>query len=102
MIGARGPSPLERVISLANLVMFWSAFGLLAAGLAVWLAHPQGYLAARSLGAGLFALMAMPVLRLVASLAAAARSGDRVLLVATLAVAGILLALTLRGAASLK
>lgn len=81
------------------LAVFWAAFGLLAAGLSLWLAFGDRAPAPRALTAGLMGLFAMPLLRLAVTIASAIRTRDRILLLSTLAVLAILLALTIRDAA---
>lgn len=95
-------SPVERVLSAVMLVVFGCAFAALAAGLALWVWQPHGDAGALTLAAGLLGLLLMPILRLAAAIATAIRERDWLTLGATLAVLGILCALTLRDAASLK
>ena len=91
----------ERFVGLTALVVFWAAFGSLAAGLVVWASDHSSEAAALLLGGGLIGLMALPGLRLLAMLATAKRERDWMLLASTLAVLAILIALTLRDAAGL-
>jgi hypothetical protein len=101
--GATAPESVgERLLALLMLATQRLAFAGLAAGLIIWLAAPAAPAAAFLLRAGLIGLIALPLLRLLAAIAAAARAGDRILLFAALAVAAILLALTLRDAASVR
>ena len=100
-----GPSPkdssFERILSILILVIFWSAFLCLAAGLASWLAAPNATLVIELFETGLLGLLALPLLRLVAALGSASRDRDWMTMAATLAVLGILCALTLRDAATI-
>jgi uncharacterized membrane protein len=59
---------------------------LLAAGLALWLAHPQGAAAIWLLNAGLVALMGTPIMRVVVSFAEYVRMRDWLFVGMTLAV----------------
>ncbi len=93
-------SVLERVLSVLVLVVFWTAFVCLAAGLGLWLWFPADPLGAGFLTAGLTGLISMPILRLTTAVATAMRTRDWILLAATLSVMGILCALTLRDAAA--
>jgi hypothetical protein len=92
-------SSVERVTGRVMLAAFWMSFGLLAGGLALWIAQPASDRAALSLSAGLLGLLLIPLLRLASTLATAIRQRDWLLLMATLAVLGILVLLTLREAA---
>jgi hypothetical protein len=102
----RQPSPeqsrLERVLSPALVVVFWTALVCLAAGLGLWAGVPAARLGGRLLTAGLLALLTMPILRLTAIVATAARERDWLLVASTLAVLTILVALTLRDASALR
>ncbi|MGH9309282.1 MAG: hypothetical protein ACRD1U_07905 [Vicinamibacterales bacterium] len=98
---ASAESVAERALSTLMLVLFRVAFAGLAAGLISWLAAPAAVVGRYLLTAGLAGIIAMPILRLLAAMAAAVRTRDRVLLGATLAVIAILFALTLRDAARL-
>ena len=103
MTEPHGPaSAFERSVSVLMLGVFWAAFGCLAAGLTVWLSMPAATLGMNLLTTGLVGLLAMPLLRLTETIASAARSRDWMTMAATLAVLGILFALTLRDAARLK
>ena len=93
-------SGLERVASLVMVVLFWAAFGCLAAGLALWLVDPVGRPGALLLVAGLMGLLTIPIVRLLGVVATSLRQRDWVTLWATLAVMAILFALTLRDASS--
>jgi hypothetical protein len=95
-------SAFERISSALLLVLFWTAFGCLAAGILLWLAVPGNQNGSLFLIAGLMGLLGMPVLRLVTIIAAAARQRDWLTLCATLAVMAILFALTLRDAARMR
>jgi hypothetical protein len=92
-------SSLERVTLAVMRLTFWAASVTLTVGLALWLALPAGDDGALWLNAGLLCLLLMPLLRLVRFLATAIRQRDWLLLVAALAVLGILGVLTLRDAA---
>jgi uncharacterized membrane protein len=95
-------SAFERIVSILILVAFWSAFICLGSGLATWLAVPGAAIALELLESGLLGLLALPLLRLVAAVASASRNRDWMTVAATLAVLGILFALTLRDAAGLR
>ena len=92
-------STFERAVGTVMLIAFWTAFTTLAAGLLLWLALPSSDAGTIGLSAGLLGLLTMPLLRLAAVVATAARERDWVTLGSTLLVLGILLALTLRDAA---
>lgn len=94
-------SAVERLAAAGMLVVFWAAFACLAVGLGLWVGSPENHWAARLLAAGLLGLMLLPMLRLVAAMAAAQRHRDWLTVAAGLAVLAILLALTLRDAARL-
>ena len=100
--GEMEDSSVERIMSAVMLVVFWTAFAALAAGLALWLAAPAGDAGQLALAGGLLGLLLIPMLRLIWALAAASRRRDRVMFFATLAVMAILIALTLRDAATLR
>lgn len=89
---------LERVLAAVMLAVFWAAFSSLAAGLMLSVWHPRDDLGAELLNAGLLALLTMPILRLLTAVVSAARCRDWLTMGATLAVLGILFALTLRDA----
>ena len=89
---------LERVLGTAMLAVFWAAFSSLAAGLLLSVGRPGDDLGALLLNAGLLALLTMPILRLMTAVVSAARCRDWLTMGATLAVLGILFALTLRDA----
>jgi Protein of unknown function (DUF1634) len=91
-------SPAERVLAVVTLTAFWSAFISLGAGLALWLFAPGVSTGEVLLRTGLIGLLALPVLRVIVTIATALRTNDWLLLKATLAVLAILLALTLRDA----
>ena len=95
-------SSLERIMSAVMLVVFWTAFAALAAGLALWLAAPAADAAHLALAGGLLGLLLIPMLRLIWALAAASTRRDWLMFGATLAVLAILIALTLRDAAMLR
>jgi len=58
----------------------------LAAGLVLWLVQPDGRIAADLLRAGLFALMAIPMVRVTGTVARALRARDWIFFAATFAV----------------
>ena len=58
----------------------------LAAGLVLWLLQPDGRIAADLLRAGLFALMTIPLVRVIGTVARALRARDWIFFAATLAV----------------
>jgi hypothetical protein len=89
-----------RVLAILMRLVFWAAFAGVAAGLGVWLSHTADPAAMVLLTAGLFGLLAMPILKLVAILVASAAARDWLTLGATIAVMVILGALTLREAFS--
>jgi hypothetical protein len=92
-------SVFERLTALFMVVLFWTAFGCLAAGVAFWLIDsrtPGPFL----LVAGLMGLLTIPIVRLLNVIAASVRQRDWITLSATLAVMAILFALTLRDASS--
>lgn len=80
------PDPLERLIGRVLIAGTITATGLLALGLACWLAKPGGGIAAVFLDAGLVVLMATPVGRVVASVVEYARERDWLFVAITLAV----------------
>lgn len=98
--GARETS-FERIVSAVMLVVFWTAFSALGAGLILWVATPATDAGAFAMAGGLLGLLLMPMLRVVWALARALARRDWLMLGATLAVLAILLALTLRDAAML-
>ena len=93
---------LERIMSAVMLVVFWTSFAALAAGLAVWLAVPASDLGALALASGLLGLLVIPMLRLIWVLAGASARRDWLTFGATLTVLAILIALTLRDAALVR
>ncbi len=99
--GARETS-FERIVSAVMLVVFWSAFSALGAGLILWVATPATDAGALAMAAGLLGLLLMPMLRVVWALATALAERDWLMLGATLTVLAILIALTLRDAATLE
>jgi hypothetical protein len=92
----------ERVMAAVMVVVFWTSFLALAAGLALWLAVPGSDAAALALASGLLGLLLIPMLRLIWVLAGASARRDWLTFGATLAVLAILIALTLRDAAMLR
>jgi Protein of unknown function (DUF1634) len=92
-------SVFERITALFMILLFWTSFVCLAAGLAVWLGNPTHTSPASLLFAGLMGLLTIPIVRLVAVIAASLRARDWLTLWATVAVMVILFALTLRDAA---
>ena len=99
MTSSLDESSLERVTLAVMRFTFWAASVTLAAGLALWIAVPSSDHGALWLNVGLLALLLTPLLRLVRILATAIRQRDWLLFMATVAVLGILGALTLRDAA---
>jgi len=97
--GARETS-FERIVSAVMLVVFWSAFSALAAGLILWVTTPATDAGALAMAAGLLGLLLMPMLRVVWALARALAQRDWLMLGATLTVLAILIALTLRDSVS--
>ena len=93
-------SSLERVTLAVMRFTFWTASITLAAGLALWIAAPASDQGALWLNGGLLCFLLMPLLRLVRILATAIRQRDWLLLMAALAVLGILGVLTFRDAAT--
>jgi Protein of unknown function (DUF1634) len=89
----------ERIVSALMLMVFWSAFSALGAGLALWLATSATDTGAVAMAAGLLGLLLMPMLRVVWATATALAQRDWLMLGATLTVLAILIALTLRDAA---
>jgi hypothetical protein len=103
MTEPRSPaSAFERIVSVVMLGMFWAAFSCLAVGLTWWLVIPTATLGMNLLTVGLVGLLVMPLLRLVETIASAARTRDWMTVAATLAVLAILFALTLRDASRLR
>ena len=100
MTAAADESSLERIIGAVMLIVFSIAFSTLVVGLILWLALPSSDLGMIWLSAGLLGLLLNPALRLTWTLATALRRRDWLLLFATLAVIGILGALTVRDAAT--
>ena len=92
----------ERVVSMLMLVVFWIAFSALGAGLALWLATSATDPGAVAMAAGLLGLLLMPILRVVSAMATALARRDWLMLGATVTVLAILIALTLRDAATLE
>jgi len=90
----------ERIVSTLMLVVFWIAFSALGAGLALWLATSATDAGAVAMAAGLLGLLLMPMLRVVWAMATALARRDWLMLGATLTVLAILIALTLRDAAT--
>jgi hypothetical protein len=100
--GSAAESAFERIVALALLTVFWVAFLCLGAGLALWTVTPADTSTVRLMTTGLIGLLAMPMLRVAATLTTAVRTRDSILLAATAIVAAILLALTLRDAAAFR
>jgi hypothetical protein len=90
----------ERIVSALMLVVFWTAFSALGAGLVLWLATSATDTGAIGMAAGLLGLLVMPILRVVWAMATALARRDWLMLGATLTVLAILIALTLRDAAT--
>jgi Protein of unknown function (DUF1634) len=92
----------ERIVSVLMLLVFWSAFSALGAGLVLWLATSATDTGAIAMAAGLLGLLLLPILRVVWAMATALARRDWLMLGATLAVLAILIALTLRDAATFE
>jgi Protein of unknown function (DUF1634) len=95
-------SSFERIVSALMLAVFWAAFSGLGAGLVLWLAAPASDAGALAMAAGLLGLLLMPMLRVVWAMATALAVRDWLMLGATVTVLAILIALTLRDAATLE
>jgi Protein of unknown function (DUF1634) len=100
-IGTR-ETAFERIVSAVMLVVFWSSFSALGSGLILWLGMPARDAGPLAMSVGLLGLLLMPMLRVVWALATALARRDWLMLGATLAVLAILIALTLREAATLE
>ena len=100
--GETGETSFERIIGAVMVVVFWTSFTALAAGLALWLAAPASDAGALALAGGLLGLLLIPMLRLIWALATASARRDWLMFGATLTVLAILIALTLRDAATLR
>jgi uncharacterized membrane protein YjfL (UPF0719 family) len=94
-------SSFERVVSAVILVVFWTAFAALASGLTLWLVRPTNDAGMLALAGGLLGLLLLPLLRVIWALAAGLARRDWLMLGAAATVLAILMALTLRDAASL-
>jgi apolipoprotein N-acyltransferase len=92
----------ERIVSALMVVVFWIAFSALGAGLGLWLATSATDTGDVAMAAGLLGLLLMPILRVVWAMATAVARRDWLMLGATVAVLVILIALTLRDAATLE
>ena len=102
MTPSRDPETLaERVIQTLMLIVFWSAFGCLGAGLALWVVNQRNDWAGVLLPSGLLSLMLLPALRLIAAIGASYRARDWMTFTSSVAVLAILFALTLRDALAL-
>ena len=93
-------SSFQRIVSALMLVVFWASFSALGVGLVLWLAAPATDAGSLAMAGGLLGLLLMPMLRVVWALATALASRDWLMLAATLTVLAILIALTLRDAAT--
>ena len=93
-------SSFQRIVSALMLVVFWASFTALGVGLVLWLAAPATDAGSLAMAGGLLGLLLMPMLRVVWALATALGSRDWLMLAATLTVLAILIALTLRDAAT--
>lgn len=102
MVTSPSESSFERIVSALMLVVFWTSFTALGAGLILWLAAPATDAGALAMAAGLLGLLLLPMLRVVWALATALAVRDWLMLGATLAVLAILIALTLRDAARVE
>ena len=102
MVTSPSESSFERIVSALMLVVFWTSFSALGAGLILWLAAPATDAGALAMAAGLLGLLLLPMLRVVWALATALAVRDWLMLGATLAVLAILIALTLLDAARVE
>jgi len=93
-------SSFQRIVSALMLAVFWASFTALGVGLVLWLAAPATDAGSLAMAGGLLGLLLMPMLRVVWALATALASRDWLMLAATLTVLAILMALTLRDAAT--
>jgi Protein of unknown function (DUF1634) len=93
-------SSFQRIVSALMVVVFWASFTALGVGLVLWLAAPATDAGSLAMAGGLLGLLLMPLLRVVWALATALASRDWLMLAATLTVLAILIALTLRDAAT--
>ena len=93
-------SSFQRIVSALMLAVFWASFTALGAGLVLWLAAPATDAGSLAMAGGLLGLLLLPMLRAVWALATALASRDWLMLAATLTVLAILIALTLRDAAT--
>lgn len=100
-VNAVSDSSFERIMSAVMLAVFWISFTALAGGLILWLTLAARDAGLLTLAGGLLGLILMPLLRVIATLATAAARRDWLMLAATMMVLGILIALTLRDAATL-
>jgi hypothetical protein len=99
---AQPETSVARIMSAVMVVVFWTAFAALAAGLLLWLAVPASDAGALALAGGLLGLLLIPMLRLIWALATAWARRDWLMFGATVMVLAILVALTLRDAATLR
>jgi Protein of unknown function (DUF1634) len=93
-------SSFQRIVSALMLAVFWASFTALGVGLVLWLAAPATDAGSLAMAGGLLGLLLMPMLRVVWALATALAGRDWLMLAATLTVLAILIALTLRDAAT--
>ena len=93
-------SGFQRIVSALMLIVFWASFTALGAGLVLWFASPAADTGPLAMAGGLLGLLLMPMLRVVWAMATALASRDWLMLAATLTVLAILMALTLRDAAT--
>ena len=93
-------SSFQRIVSALMLVVFWASFTALGTGLVLWLPAPATDAGALAMAGGLLGLLLMPMLRVVWALATALATRDWLMLGATLTVLAILIALTIRDAAT--
>jgi len=101
-VNAVSDSSFERIMSAVMLAVFWISFTALAGGLILWLTLAARDAGLLTLAGGLLGLILMPLLRVIATLATAAARRDWLMLAATMMVLAILIALTLRDAATLR
>lgn len=83
---------LERILGRLLVTGLTAAAICLAAGLLLYLARPDGAVAAHVLNAGLVVLMATPILRVLVSVVEYARMRDWLFMVTTMVVLGVLAA----------
>lgn len=93
-------SSFQRIVSALMVAVFWASYAALAGGLVLWLAAPATDAGSIAMAGGLLGLLLLPMLRVVWALATALATRDWLMLAATVTVLAILIALTLRDAAT--